>query len=81
MSLPSAPHSHCLNAKTSKKLAITLPPERYLYSLTWPRFAARWNVLDSLLVSLSIFEEIYSNISIGDTNRLDMMLGLRFGRA
>ncbi|CAJ1439847.1 unnamed protein product [Effrenium voratum] len=32
----------------------------------------RWNVLDSLLVSLSIFEEIYSNISIGDTNRLDM---------
>ena len=33
---------------------------------------ARWNVLDTLLVSVSVFEEIYGLLTIEQGNRLDM---------
>lgn len=37
--------------------------------------ALRWNLLDSLLVGLSIFEEIYGRVTIDQHNRFDVMLG------
>ena len=32
----------------------------------------RWNVLDSLLVSLSLFEEFYGRLAVDDGRRVDM---------
>eukprot|EP00438_Fugacium_kawagutii_P025328 Skav230903 [mRNA] locus=scaffold3693:13363:14478:- [translate_table: standard] len=53
------------------ELTLRILADGYRFASCWNP-DIKWNLMDSALVSLSIFEEIYGHVSIDEGNRLDM---------